>query len=140
MGGPTVTGDALAAGFEALLTGFTVYKDKVPASPSFPYVFVLTNFPAVADRANSRAVLSRHLRSRTIVVGQTAASVRIVAQKLNDALEGKRPVVPGWVLGAIESVPNEQPIQPDDDVTIPGTSDHPLYQPFDWILTGSRTP
>ena len=36
MGGADMTGDALAASFEALLTGFTVYKDKVPGTPSFP--------------------------------------------------------------------------------------------------------
>ena len=134
-----MTGDALAAGFEALITGVTVYKDKVPSSPSFPYVFVVTNFPTVGARSNARTVQSRLLRSRTVVVGLTGASVRIIAQKLSNALEGKRPVVAGWVLGSIESVPNEQPLQPDDDVTIPGTSDHPLYQPFDWILTGSQT-
>jgi len=134
-----MTGDALASGFEALLTGFTVYKDKVPASPSFPYVLVLTNFPTVAERSMARTVSSRVLRSRTSVVGLTGASVRIVAQKLTDALEGKRPNVAGWVLGAIESVPNEQPLQPDLDVTIPGTAENPLYQPFDWILTGSPT-
>ena len=134
-----MTGDALASGFEALLTGFTVYKDKVPSSPTFPYVLVLTNFPTVAVRSMARTVSSRVLRSRTSVVGLTGASVRIVAQKLTDALEGKRPNVAGWVLGAIESVPNEQPIQPDLDVTIPGTAENPLYQPFDWILTGSPT-
>ena len=133
-----MTGDALAVGVEALLTGFTVYKDRVPASPSLPYVFVLSSFPAASDRAVSRLVLSRNLRVRTVVTGATAASVRIVAQKLSDALEGRRPTVAGWVLGAIESVPNEQPIQPDFEVTIPGTAEHPLYQPFDWILTGSR--
>jgi hypothetical protein len=134
-----MTGDALATSFEALLTGFTVYKDKVPTSPSFPYVFVLTNFPTVAGRAVNRRAQYHHLRSRTSVVGLTARSVRIVAQKLTDALEGNRPTVAGWNLGAIESVPNEQPIQPDTDVILPGTSDSPLYQPFDWILTGSPT-
>jgi hypothetical protein len=134
-----MTGDALATSFEALLTGFTVYKDKVPANPSFPYVFVLTNFPTVSERSQARSVHARHLRSRTVVVGLTAASVRIVSQKLTNALEGNRPVVPGWVLGAIESEPNEQPIQPDTDVVIQGTNEHPLYQPFDWILTGSQT-
>jgi hypothetical protein len=72
-------------------------------------------------------------------VGITAGSVRVIAQKLTDGLEGKRPVVAGWVLGAIESVPNEQTIQPDLDVTIPGTAENPLYQPFDWVLTGSPT-
>jgi len=131
-----MTGDALAAGFEALITGVTVYKDKVPSTPSFPYVFVVTNFPTVAERSNARSVQARVLRSRTIVVGLTGASVRIIAQKLADALEGKRPDVPGWVLGAIESVQNDQPLQPDTDVTINGQN--PLYQPFDWILTGSE--
>lgn len=134
-----MTGDALANGFEALLTGFTVYKDKVPASPSFPYVLVTTNFPAVAERSNARRVLAEHLRSRTVAVGLTGASVRIVAEKLTRCLEGKRPVVAGWSLGAIESVPNSQPLQPDLDVTLPSTNANPLYQPFDWVLTGSRT-
>jgi len=132
-----MTGDALAAGFESLITGVTVYKDQVPATPSFPYVYVTTNFPTVADRSMARSVQSRVLRSRTTVVGLTGASVRIIAQKLTNALEGKRPDVAGWVLGAIESVSNDQPLLPDNDVTINGQ--HPLYQPFDWILTGSPT-
>ena len=135
-----MTGDALANGFEALLTGFTVYKDKVPSNPTFPYVLVLTNFPAVSGRSHARTVHSRALRSRTSVVGLTAASVRIIAQKVTGCLEGKRPTVTGWSLGTIENVPNEQPIQPDMDVTIPGTAEHPLYQPFDWVLTGSQIP
>lgn len=139
MGGDAVSGDALATAFESALTGFTVYRDKVPSAPSFPYVFVLTNFPTVGERSLARRAQTRHLRARTIVVGLSGASVRIIAQKLTDALDGKRLTVAGWVLGAVESVPNEQTIQPDNDVTIPGTSEHPLYQPFDWILTGSPT-
>lgn len=139
MGGHAVSGNALAAAFESALTGFTVYTDKVPAAPSFPYVFVLANFPTVGGRSATRRVQFRHLRARTVVVGLTGASVRVIAQKLTQALEGKRLTVPGWTLGAIESEPNSQPIQPDTDVIIPGTSDHPLYQPFDWILTGSET-
>ena len=132
-----MTGDALAAAFEALITGATVYKDKVPSSPSFPYVFVLTNFPTVAERAMTRDVQVRLLRSRTTIVGETAASVRIIAQKLSNALEGARPVVAGWTLGRIESEPNDQQLRPDTDVTIPGTTNNPLYQVFDWKLTGS---
>jgi len=132
-----MSGDALAAGFEALITGVTVYKDRVPSTPSFPYVFVTTNFPTVSHRSAARTVHARALRSRTQIVGLTAASVRIIAQKLTDALEGKRPAVAGWVLGAIESVSNDQPLLPDTDVIINGQN--PLYQPFDWILTGSPT-
>jgi hypothetical protein len=132
-----MTGDALATAFEALITGATVYKDKVPSVPSYPYVFVLTNFPAVSERAKSRDVHARQLRSRTTVVGLSASSVRIIAQKVSDRLEGKRPTVDGWNLGRIESVPNEQLILPDTDVVVDGQN--PLYQPFDWTLTGSRT-
>jgi hypothetical protein len=137
MGGPDMTGDALATAVEALLTGFTVYKDKVPATPTFPYVFVVTNFPTVAERSHTRSVMAHRLKSRTIVVGLSGASVRIIAQKLVDAVEGQKPSVAGWVLGRIESVPNDQPLQPDTDVVINGQN--PLYQPFDWILTGSQT-
>ncbi|MGK3957893.1 hypothetical protein ACLKOZ_17075 [Arthrobacter sp. R4] len=135
-----MTGDALATSFEALLTGFTVYKGKVSSSPTYPHVLVLTNFPTVSERSMARTASARALRSRTLVVGLTPASVRIIAQKLTDALEGKRPAVDGWALGAIESVPNEQPIYHDRDVILPGTSDSPFYQTFDWILTGSPTP
>jgi len=134
-----MTGDALATSFEALLTGFTVYKGKVPSGAGYPYVLVLTNFPTAAERSLSRSVSAMALRSRTSVVGLTTASVRIIAQKLTDVLEGKHPTVAGWVLGAIESVPNEQPIRLDTDVIIPGTTDSPFYQTFDWILTGSPT-
>jgi len=145
-----MSGDALASAFQDLIaskvdqdyilrgtTGTRVYLDKVPGTPSYPYVYVLTNFPTVAERSAARSVQSRALRSRCIVAGLTGASVRIIAQKLTNCLEGKRPVVAGWTLGAIESVPNEQQLLPDNDVTINGQ--HPLYQPFDWVLTGSET-
>lgn len=135
-----MTGDALASAFEAMLTGFTVHKGKVPNDTNYPYVLVLTNFPTASERSLTRSISARSLRSRTSVVGLTPASVRIIAQKLTDALEGKRPTVAGWTLGAIESIPNDQPIYHDRDVVIPGTSESPFYQPFDWILTGSPTP
>lgn len=134
-----MSGDALASSFEALLTGFKVHKGVVPKAPTYPYVLVLTNFPTISERSMARTATARALRSRTVVVGLTPASVRIIAQKLSSALEGKRPDIAGWNLGAIESVPNEQPIFHDRDVIIPGTSDSPFYQTFDWILTGSPT-
>jgi hypothetical protein len=132
-----MSGDALASAFEALITGVTVYKGTIPDNPSFPYVYVVTNFPTVAERALTRDAQSRLLRSRTTVGGESASSVRIVAQKLSDLMEGARPVVAGWTLGRVESEPNDQPIQVDLDVTIPNIG-HPLYQVFDWKLTGSK--
>lgn len=135
-----MTGDALAAAVEALITGMTVYKDgELPAAEDldFPYVFVGTNFPAVSQRAKNREVQARALRVRATAVGLSVSSVRITAQELSDCLEGKKPVVTGWNLGRIESVPNDQFIRADTDVTIPDFG-NPLYQPFEWILIGSQ--
>ncbi|AYN57418.1 tail terminator [Arthrobacter phage Constance] len=135
-----MSGDALAAAVEGLITGMTVYQDgEVPdeADLDFPYVFVSTNFPDVTERAKSRAVQGRALRVRATAVGLSVSSVRITAQKLSDCLEGKKPTVAGWNLGRIESVPNGQVIQTDKDVNIPDYG-NPLYQPFEWILIGSQ--
>lgn len=135
-----MSGDALAAAVEALIVGMTVYQDgEVPAAADLdlPYVFVSSNFPAVSERAKSRAVQGRALRVRATVVGLSVSSVRITAQKLSDCLEGKKPTVAGWNLGRIESVPNDQVIQADKDVNIPEFG-NPLYQPFEWILIGSQ--
>lgn len=150
MGWPAVSGDALADALQDVfatqvgadfhvtgMPGTAVYLDTLPSEPSFPYVYVVTNFPAVAERAYTRDVQSRILRSRTTVGGLSASAVRIVAQKLSDLLEGTRPVISGWALGRVESEPNDQPIQVDLDVTIPNIG-HPLYQVFDWKLAGSK--
>ena len=135
-----MTGDALATAVEALITGMTVYQEgELPDAEDldFPYVFVSTNFPSVIERAKSRAVQARSLRVRATAVGLSLSSVRITAQKLSDCLEGKKPEVAGWNLGRIESVPNDQLIRVDTDVTIPELG-NPLYQPFEWILIGSQ--
>ncbi|MBP3044887.1 hypothetical protein KKR91_01145 [Arthrobacter jiangjiafuii] len=116
----------------------TVYKGIVPKTPTFPYVLLSTNFPTVVERAQSRMVQARELRVRTTVVGESVQSVRIIGQKLSDALEGARPVVAGWSLGRVESRPNDQDIVADRDVTL-ANGLNPVYAVMDWVLTASRT-
>jgi hypothetical protein len=130
----------LSGAVSSAVPDVTVYEGDVPASPSFPYVLLQTSFPAVSERAVNRRVQGRRFTARTTVAGATARSVEVVAEKLSTALEGVRLDVDGWSLGALESVPNDQPILPDMDVTLPGLNLHPQYLVLDWVVAGSRNP
>lgn len=133
-----MTADLLARSVEGLVAGMTVHKGIVPKTPTFPYVLLSTNFPTVVERAQSRTAQAHELRVRTTVVGESVQSVRIIGQKLAGSLEGVRPVVDGWRLGRIESLPNDQDIIPDRDVTF-ANGLNPVYAVLDWVLTASRT-
>lgn len=130
----------LSGAIASALPGVTVYEGDVPASPAFPYVLLQTGFPSPSERSISRRVQARLLTARTTIVGANAQSVEVIAWKLSGALEGSRMDVDGWDLGALESRPNDQPIQPDRDVTLPGTNAHPHYVVLDWVAAGSRKP
>jgi hypothetical protein len=73
------------------------------------------------------------------VVGLSVRAVEIIAGKVTDVLEGARLNILGWNLGAMESRPNDQRIQPDRDVTITNVG-HPHYAVLDWVAVGSRNP
>lgn len=133
-----MTADLLARSVESLLSGVTVYKGTVPKTPSYPYVLLTTNFPRVVERAQSRQVQARELRVRATVVGETVQSVRIICQKVDDAFEGARVVVPGWATGVLTCRPNDLDIEPDLDVTF-ANGLNPVYLPLEYVLTASRT-
>ena len=117
----------------------TIYRDDVPATPSFPYMLLQSSFPAVAGRSVARSVTHREFVARTTFAGLSARSVEIVMGKAALALEGCWLDVSGWVFGALESRPNDQAIRPDMDVTIPGVG-HPFFAVMDWVATGSKLP
>lgn len=133
-----MTADLLARTVESLLGGVTAYKGTVPSKPSYPYVLLTTNFPRVVERAQSRQVQARELRVRATVVGESVQSVRIICQKVDDAFEGARVVVPGWATGVLTCRPNDLDIEPDLDVTF-SNGLNPVYLPLEYVLTASRT-
>lgn len=132
-----MTADALSKALTALVTGVTVHPGSVPASPTYPYVLVSSSFPKVSDRSQARSVHALQVRIRTTIVGTSSGSVLVIGQKVIDALEHAEVDVPGYVLGRVESVPNDQPILEDLDVVV--NSRHPQYAVFDWTVTASRT-
>jgi len=132
-----VTADALSKAVTALVTGVTAHADTVPAIPTYPYVLITSSFPRVSDRSQARSVHALQVRIRTTVVGLSDTSVLVTGQKVSDALEHAEVEVPGYVLGRVESVPNEQPILEDLDVTV--NSRHPQYAVLDWVMTATKT-
>ena len=130
--------EALVLDFKSRLAGLTVYEGTVPKGPSFPYVLVLPSVTSPSERRLSRDPAGSAFRVQTTVVGLTAASVRIVAARVRDSLEGARLVAPGLVVGRLEEVPNSQPVLEDRDVTDPATGLHPLFQPLEWTAVLSQ--
>lgn len=143
MGGSTVivfaVSDFFVDAVHSALPDLTIYRDDVPANPSFPYMLLQASFPLVAGRSATRSASYREFTARTTFAGLTARSVEIVMTKAADALEGYRLDVSGWVFGALESRPNDQSIRPDLDVTIPDYG-HPQFGVMDWVAVGSRNP
>lgn len=129
----------LVDAIDSAVPGLTIYRDDVPANPSFPYVFLQCGFPVVTGRSAARSAVVREFDVRTTFVGLSVRSVEIVATRTADALEGCRVEVEGWVFGAVESRPNSQPIRPDRDVTIEGIG-HPQFAVMDWVAVGSKRP
>lgn len=117
----------------------TIYEGTVPAKPKFPYVLVMGSVPRVAGRGLTRVPQGSVARYRTTVVGLTEASVRIVGGRVCGLLESARFKVPGYVLGPVESVPDDLPIWEDTDVTITDTNTHPLCTVIEWRFTASST-
>lgn len=134
-----MSADALAVAVENLVASPTIYKGEVPPEPSFPYLLISTNFPNISERAMSREGLVHTLRVRTTGVGFDNAGVRWVLGHAVDGLEGARPAVPGWNVGRVESVPNDQPFMVDRDVNVTGHG-NPMYGVLDWVLTASKVP
>ena len=128
----------LAAALENLVTGIQTYKGEAPSSPIYPYVLLNASLPLTGERSLARVGQSVTARIRAIVVAFDPAGVRWGSQKVVDGLDGAHPVVAGWNVGRVESVPNDQPIQVDTDVNIPGYG-NPMYHPLDFIAVASRT-
>ena len=71
-------------------------------------------------------------------MGLSDTSVLVIGQKVSDALEHATLTVPGYTLGRVESVPNDQQILEDLDVVV--NSRHPQYVVLDWTVTASKCP
>ena len=119
-----------------------VYAWSVPDAPSYPYVVVWGDLgdessggPDGDSLTDSTGVLS--LRVRATYVGLTGDSVLIVARNVRAALNRKTPAVSGWRTNPLRQS-TLMDIQVDTDVTIPGSSTHPLFAVDEFALVSQK--
>lgn len=97
-----------------LLRADTVLKvcdGQVPDGVTVPYVVVYLY--AQPMRGDDLTAMSRERKTRATIhcVGETAASARIVAKRVEDALLDKTPSIPGRVCWPIEGEYTQPPIR-----------------------------
>lgn len=134
---------ALSDGLLALIPeSVTLHDGQVPTVagvvPAPPWVYATITLPEVSARSMARRGHLHTVRARFLVYAGTAPGVRIVADIVDGALEGARPVVAGWRCSPVEQV-NIRPAEEDRDVTITGTNRHPMYGVLEYLFTASPT-
>jgi hypothetical protein len=92
-------------------TVLTVCDGQVDTGIEKPYVVVY--FFVQPQRGDDLTGMSRERKTRAIIhcVGETAAASRILAQRVEDALLDKEPVIPGWITWPIEGEYGQPPLR-----------------------------
>ena len=117
---------AHAAAVISLLSGVTVYDGDVPADPSYPYVAFYLSPVLAHENDLTMASLRQEYDVHLTCVGATAASARIMADKVATALLDQSPSVSGrqcWPMRVVFANRAHE----DRDMFIPGTATYPVY-------------
>ena len=104
----------------------TVHLFDVPASPTFPYVVLWGDPGRQFSEGLCQSPTDLEVLVRVTCVGATYASCLIVLDAVRTALNRATPVVSGRKVHEMAQEPL-QGVQPDRGVTIPGTSNHPVF-------------
>jgi len=143
-----VSAQGLASGVGALLTagglvwvstsgdpggtGNRAYDGEAPSTAALPFVAVQQSIPNVWSRSMTRTRQAHRCVIRATVTGKASQQVRQVAQKVIDALDGKRPTAAGWLTSPVELF-NTRPLDVDRDVT----TSHPVYTVLEFEYTAT---
>ena len=140
---PGHVGDHYRAVGNLLPAGLTVYYGGVPSIPSYPYVVLWGDLGTeVSGDANGDSLGDRvaglSLRIRATTVAANWESLTITVTRVRAALNRVTPYVPSWKPSRLkQSVLMDA--QPDTDVTIPGTKNHPYYAVDEYAMVSEKT-
>lgn len=121
-----------------LPASYTVYAFDVPASPSFPYVLVWGDLGSESTEALCGTPDLLNLRPRLTYAGVTGYSVVAVADKVRAVLFDRALTVPLWSPTRLRQT-SLAAVQPDFQVTIPNTTQHPSFCVDEFPFTSQRT-
>lgn len=131
-----------AAVLDLMPEGVTVHDGQTVSGgvvPRPPWVFVTISFPERWERSMAQPSHLRRVLVRALTVGDTTVQARWVADKVDAALEGARPVVDGWSSTPLALLNSRAPEQ-DRDVTYASTNLHPMVGVLEYEFTASKTP
>lgn len=120
-----------------LPTTYTVYAFDVPASPKFPYVLLWGDLGRETGEAMCGTPDLLNLRPRITYAGTTGYSILSVADKVRAVLFDRALSVTDWSPTRMQQT-SLAPVQPDFQVTIPNTTQHPSYCVDEFPFTSQR--
>ena len=112
---------------------FKVYLFDVPANPSFPYVVLWGDGGLSASESLDQVPRDLTLNLRATCVGANYASCLVVLDGVRAALNRAVPVVAGRHCHEMVQEPL-MGVGPDRDITLPGTSTHPVFAVDGYVL------
>jgi hypothetical protein len=123
--------------------GLTVYYGGVPTQPTYPYVVLWGDLGDevsgdAAGDALDDVVRGLSLRIRATCVAANWDSLMITVARVRGALNRAKPYVAHWSVSKLKQSALLD-AQPDADVTIPGTKNHPYYAVDEYALVSERT-
>lgn len=135
------TVQALGAAVMALMpavSGVPVFEGRATATTGAWFV-VDQRLPRVVERSEAATPQAHRCMMRVRIVNQTANGCRILANHAIDALEGARPVAPGWMASPLRGFNEREPI-PDVEVTVPSTNLTYMVAVLEFEFTATRIP
>lgn len=121
-----------------LPTTYTVYAFDVPASPKFPYVLLWGDLGRETGEAMCGTPDLLNLRPRITYAGTTGYSILSVADKVRAVLFDRALSVTDWSSTRMQQT-SLAPVQPDFQVTIPNTTQHPSFCVDEFPFTSQRS-
>jgi len=129
--------DVLAKAVLALAPAGTVLGE-VPDDTVLPWRSMRVSIPGVSERSEASPPQGYTVRVSLLISAGADTGVLRLAGEATDALEGARPVAPGWLCGPLLSRGSSQPYSTDH--AIPGTGRHLVSVPLSFEFTASRIP
>ena len=129
--------DVLANAVKALAPAGTVLGE-VPDETPLPWRSMRVSIPGVSERSEASPPQAFVVRVSLLISAATDAGVLRLADEATAALEGRRPVVPGWLCGPLLSRGSSQPYT--TNATVQAANRRLVSVPLSFEFAASRLP
>lgn len=112
-----------------------VFEGQVPGTAPVAFVVANHRIPNVVSRSEGRSRLAHRCYALVTVTAATAEGVRVIAQRVIDALEGARPVADGWSAAPLALLNAREPVEDRDVQAANGR--YPMFAKLEFDYTAT---